>query len=187
MIDKKYLAKKHEGMRWSVKGSLRQKAKTIKITLQTMAEHLDIVAERFYSGDITAVDEFLQLYCFDEKRPKENEVKTMSEKYIVESYVNESKETVYQIRHSTKTVPFIETFDGDFMELICRLLNEEEKRKSLPKINKRTKDFIIDYLEQRKKEHESNICGKSTDDYFKEYVEDYCDAIEIIKNLSEGE
>lgn len=31
-------------------------------------------------------------------------------------------------------------------ELVCRLLNEEEKRKSLPKISKGTKKVIINYL-----------------------------------------
>ena len=67
----------------------------------------------------------------------------MSEKYTVESYVNESKETVYKIRHSTKTVPFIETFDGDFMELICLLLNENEANKSLPKLTRDEIDLAI--------------------------------------------
>jgi hypothetical protein len=28
------------------------------------------MADRFYSGDIKVVDEFLQLYCLDEKRPE---------------------------------------------------------------------------------------------------------------------
>ena len=34
-----------------------------------MLKHLDEMADRYYAGDIAAVDEFLQLYCLDEKRP----------------------------------------------------------------------------------------------------------------------
>lgn len=69
------LAEKHQGMRWSAKGSLKQNGKTIKITLQQMIEHLDIVADRYYKGDIKVVDEFLQLYCFDKNRPIQDEGK----------------------------------------------------------------------------------------------------------------
>lgn len=71
MIDKKYLAEKHKGMRLNIEGCLRQKPSIIKLTMSELIKHLNEVSDRFYSGDITVVDEFLQLYCLDEKRPKE--------------------------------------------------------------------------------------------------------------------
>lgn len=36
-----------------------------------MLRHLEEMAGRFYAGDIAAVDEFLQLYCLDHKRPEQ--------------------------------------------------------------------------------------------------------------------
>lgn len=35
-----------------------------------MLRHLKQMAERFYAGDPKAVDEFLQLYALDERRPE---------------------------------------------------------------------------------------------------------------------
>jgi hypothetical protein len=76
MIDQKYLAKKHGGMRVSASGLLKtfHTPKIIEpgdiFLLGEFEKHLNEMATRFYDGDITVVDEFLQLYCLDEKRPK---------------------------------------------------------------------------------------------------------------------
>ena len=72
----KLLAKKHSGMRVDHSGILGRIAGGCKVRpdqryiLGVMDKHLEETAERFYSGDIRAVDEFLQLYCLDDKRPK---------------------------------------------------------------------------------------------------------------------
>lgn len=56
----KFLAEKHTGMRIDHSGILGE-----------LDKHLVWMAERFYAGDIKAVDEFLQLWCLDDNRPKE--------------------------------------------------------------------------------------------------------------------
>jgi ATP-dependent phosphoenolpyruvate carboxykinase len=70
MISKKYLAEKHNGMRIELSNMKRQKVRTKTWVLVELHKHMEIMGERFYSGDIKVVDEFLQLYCCDEKRPK---------------------------------------------------------------------------------------------------------------------
>lgn len=63
------LADKHHGMRISAPGILRRVGGLFKPGAQKMLKHLHEMASRFYTGDVKAVDEFLQLYCLDEDRP----------------------------------------------------------------------------------------------------------------------
>jgi hypothetical protein len=63
-------------MRVSINGLIgpirdgREKAnKGNRYVLGCLLEHLNEMANRFYNGDITAVDEFCQLYCLDNNRP----------------------------------------------------------------------------------------------------------------------
>lgn len=65
------LAKDMKGMRVSVRGMLNNAAnalrkdaegKQYRYMLKTLCEHLEELAERYYSGDLAVVDEFLQLY-----------------------------------------------------------------------------------------------------------------------------
>lgn len=65
------LADKHHGMRISAGGVLRRVKGDLKFGAITLLEHLEQMAELFYSGDLTAVDTFLQLYDLDEKRPQQ--------------------------------------------------------------------------------------------------------------------
>jgi len=70
------LAKKHTQMRVDYSGLFNRIAGGCKVRqdqrymLGEMGKHLQNMADRFYSGEITVVDEFLQLYCLDEKRPE---------------------------------------------------------------------------------------------------------------------
>jgi len=65
------LAKKHTGMKVSAQGLFNNiQPQPIKSSALEMLENLKEMAERYYSGEIEVVDEFLQLYCLDEKRPK---------------------------------------------------------------------------------------------------------------------
>ena len=76
LVMQKILAEKHTGMMVSCSGLLGRIADGCKVRpdqrymLGEMYRHLQETAERFYSGDVKAVDEFFQLYCLDEKRPK---------------------------------------------------------------------------------------------------------------------
>jgi len=76
MIDAKFLAKKHTGMMVDHSGVLGRIARGCKVRpdqrflLGEMDDNLVEMAERFYAGDISAVDEFLQLYCLDGSRPE---------------------------------------------------------------------------------------------------------------------
>ena len=63
------LAPKHQGMCISARGLLSRVGGHLKGGPREMLKHLDEMADRYYAGDIAAVDEFLQLYCLDEKRP----------------------------------------------------------------------------------------------------------------------
>jgi len=66
---------KHTGMRISMSGLLGRLRDGGQLTgdqryvLGELLRHLEMVAERYYSGDVVAVDEFLQLYCLAEGRP----------------------------------------------------------------------------------------------------------------------
>lgn len=64
------LAKEHTGMRISAEGILLRVRGNLKFGALEMARHLRETARRFYAGDLSVVDEFLQLYCLDEARPK---------------------------------------------------------------------------------------------------------------------
>lgn len=75
MISSEFLAKKHKGMRVSASGILRRVKGHLRVGANYMIEHLEETAERYYAGDIKAVDEFLQLYCLDDKRPEEESEK----------------------------------------------------------------------------------------------------------------
>ena len=64
------LAKKHEGMRGDYSGMLGQACRALKRSepgkaemLRQLQNHLTEMGKRFYAGDFTVVDEFLQLYC----------------------------------------------------------------------------------------------------------------------------
>jgi len=65
------LAPKHQGMCISARGLLVRVGGHLKGGAREMLKHLDEMATRYYAGDIAAVDEFLQLYCLDEKRPEQ--------------------------------------------------------------------------------------------------------------------
>ena len=70
------LGKRHTGMRISacgVLGRIRDGRyfKGLDYGCGVMLDHLEQMAARFYAGDPTAVDEFLQLYCLDDARPQQ--------------------------------------------------------------------------------------------------------------------
>lgn len=67
------LGPKHDGMRVSATGMLRNVAaarigQLYKSCLLELSEHLVELGDRFYSGDVKVVDEFLQFYALDRKR-----------------------------------------------------------------------------------------------------------------------
>jgi len=64
----KLLTKKYEGFRISAANALHYKGFRVK-----MSEHLNEMATRYYNGDITAVDEFCQIYCLAEKQRERHE------------------------------------------------------------------------------------------------------------------
>ena len=72
------LASTHQGMRVCAKHMLEvgtagkcQNRKGYAYQASVMMGHLQGMADRYYAGDVAAVDEFCQLYCFDQNRPKE--------------------------------------------------------------------------------------------------------------------
>lgn len=65
----------HTGMRISANGILGRIRdgryyRGLNYGCGVMLGHLEQMASRFYTGDATAVDEFLQLYCLDDARPQ---------------------------------------------------------------------------------------------------------------------
>ena len=69
-----YLAKKYDGMKVSAHGVLGRIRdgrynKELNYGCGEMLRHMEEMATRFYAGDVSVVDEFLQLYDLDEKRP----------------------------------------------------------------------------------------------------------------------
>lgn len=62
------LAEDHKGLRVQGSAFLTRNGKGFTGMRAQMANHLQEVAERFYSGDLAVVDEFLQLYCFGEEQ-----------------------------------------------------------------------------------------------------------------------
>ena len=69
------LGAKHTGMKISAAGVLGRirdgrYCKELNYGCGVMLEHLEQMASRFYAGDATAVDDFLQLYCLDDARPE---------------------------------------------------------------------------------------------------------------------
>lgn len=64
------LAAEHHGMRISAHGLLGRVGGRLKWGASEMLKHLDEMAARYYAGDISVVDEFLQLYDLAQKRPK---------------------------------------------------------------------------------------------------------------------
>ena len=65
------LAAKHQGMCISAPGLLTRVGGHLKFGAREMLKNLEEMADRYYAGDISVVDEFLQLYCLDEKRPEQ--------------------------------------------------------------------------------------------------------------------
>jgi hypothetical protein len=63
------LSEKKHGLRISARGVLGRVGGHLKFGAREMLRHLEELAERYYSGDCAVVDEFLQLYCLDDKRP----------------------------------------------------------------------------------------------------------------------
>ena len=68
------LAEKHTGTRISAPGILGRIRDGhywcgLDFACGAMLEHLQEMAQRYYAGDVKAVDEFLQLYCLDHHRP----------------------------------------------------------------------------------------------------------------------
>ncbi|MFZ6727391.1 hypothetical protein ACO0K2_18010 [Undibacterium sp. MH2W] len=68
------LAPDHKGMRVDYSGLLGQSVNVLKRSdpanaemLRQLSEHMTELGKRFYSGDISVVDEFLQLYCVETK------------------------------------------------------------------------------------------------------------------------
>ena len=68
-MGKVILADDHNGMKISAPGILGRVEGYLKFGAQEMLKHLKEMSDRYYSGDIKAIDEFLQLYCLDDKRP----------------------------------------------------------------------------------------------------------------------
>lgn len=64
------LATDYTGMRCSGLRYLREIGRGYSFMRRQMADHLEELAERYYSGDITAVDEFLQLYSIGRDQRK---------------------------------------------------------------------------------------------------------------------
>lgn len=73
------LAEDIKGMRISYKGLLTNAAATLRKdadgkyyreSLDQLRKHLEELAERYYSGDLEVVDEFLQLYRLGEDKRK---------------------------------------------------------------------------------------------------------------------
>lgn len=69
------LAPTHKGMRvdaFGILGRIRDGRyfQGLKFGCGEMLRHLEELATRYYAGDITVIDEFLQLYCLDNDRPK---------------------------------------------------------------------------------------------------------------------
>jgi hypothetical protein len=72
------LAKKHEGMRIDASGLLGRirdgKYHHVhQFGCGEMLRHLEAMAEQYYAGNIAFVDEFLQCYCLDNKRPQQGD------------------------------------------------------------------------------------------------------------------
>ena len=76
------LARKHTGMKISAKGLLSRLSKASKLdgpsrySLQLLLGHLEDLGRRYYDGDPTVTDEFLQLYCLDANRPASEQAMT---------------------------------------------------------------------------------------------------------------
>jgi hypothetical protein len=66
------LAKKHTGMRVCIEGALSRMARTKsdRFMAGEIVGHLKIMATRYYQGDTSVVDEFLQAYGLDKDRPE---------------------------------------------------------------------------------------------------------------------
>ncbi len=150
------LADKHTGMRIDHSGILGRIAGGCRVRqdqrwcLGEMDKHLVEMATRFYGGDIKAVDEFLQLYCLDEKRPTPKPETTAGQ-----------KDGGIWICHTCKTVigPII---DDDENRCGC---DEYDFRYSryIPDLSQ---DKEIQELKDKVAELEQNICDEcSPDDY----------------------
>jgi len=77
VIDRNFLAQKHTGMKVSIEGALSRVKRAdvgTQFVCDELLRHMREMASRFYAGDIAVVDEFLQLYCMDEERPKQEEL-----------------------------------------------------------------------------------------------------------------
>ena len=71
------LAEEKQGMKIHLRGATSNVGirggwtpKQTRFLMQGVCEHLEELARRYYSGDMAVVDEFLQLYVFNEHRPQ---------------------------------------------------------------------------------------------------------------------
>jgi hypothetical protein len=75
----KLLAKKKTNMRISGEGLLGRIAdgqrpdKGQRFGVREMLDNMELMANEFYKGNVSMVDEFCQLYCFGEEARKERE------------------------------------------------------------------------------------------------------------------
>lgn len=73
------LAETHTGMRVSASGMIKQSCSALRKSgdnglawqLEEMLKLLGVVGKEYYAGREDVVDEFLQLYCLDDERPKQ--------------------------------------------------------------------------------------------------------------------
>ena len=70
-----YLSALHTGMKISASGILGRIRdgryyRELNYGCGVLLQHLEQMASRFYAGEVSAVDEFLQLYCLDDARPE---------------------------------------------------------------------------------------------------------------------
>ena len=84
------LGPKHTRMRVSATGIIRNtlgvlhKNPSLSWVLSELIKHMEELGQRFYSGDVLVVDEFLQLYALDANRPKENPFVPLQRKNAIE-------------------------------------------------------------------------------------------------------
>lgn len=68
------LARPHPGERLSLEDLLAQlsdasDSQLLRLRSSELLSHLQVVSYRYYNGDVAVVDEFLQLYGLDQRRP----------------------------------------------------------------------------------------------------------------------
>lgn len=86
------LAADHSGMRVDYSGLLKQSRAALRESpwlaemLRQLGEHLAELGARYYAGDVSAVDEFLQLYCVN--REGRVKVRNLQQRFAPADLVN---------------------------------------------------------------------------------------------------